>query len=409
MKKVLVFILLILVVFLLKSCINTDKPQNSSQILNTKQTILIPENHPPLNKNVSINNIDYSQSQAPIGKFGGVFVSSTIGEGPKTFNPWNSKDATSSMVSDIMFDGLVTTEPYTGKVIPKLAKSFELQNDKKTYIIHLRKGLKWSDGKEITADDVVFTWEKIIFGGFGNTSTRDSLYINGKLPSVTKIDKYNIKFVTPEPFAPFLRNLSVSIAPKHIFEPVLKQGTRYFDQFYSTTTNPKNFVTSGAYRLKEYVPAQRVIFEKNPNYYFINKKNQKLPYLNTYIVLIVGDINNQILKFEAKEIDILDLQGSNVANFKEKEKYSDYKIYNLGPTTSTLFLVFNLNDRKDKNGKYYVNPIKQNWFNDLNFRTAIDYALDRENIIFNIASGVGSPLYTSESLSSIFLNKKIEN
>ena len=64
------------------------------------------------------------QSQAPVGKFGGTFVSSTIGEGPKTFNPFNSKDNISSQMSEIMYDGLVTTDPVTGDTIPKLAKSF---------------------------------------------------------------------------------------------------------------------------------------------------------------------------------------------------------------------------------------------------------------------------------------------
>ena len=82
-------------------------------------------------------------------------------------------------------------------------------------------------------------------------------------------------------------------------------------------------------------------------------------------------------------------------------------MYNLGPTTSSNFLFFNLNTRKDKNGKYYVEPIKQAWFNDTNFRKAVDYAIDRESIVANILSSVGSPLFSAESLTSIFLNEKL--
>src|SRR5699024_7346651 len=59
------------------------------------------------------------------------------------------------------------------------------------------------------------------------------------------------------------------------------------------------------------------------------------------------------------------------------------------------------------NGKYYVNPIKSSWFNDKNFRTAIDYAIDRENLVLNVLSGIGEPLYTAEGIPSIFLNREI--
>ena len=70
---------------------------------------------------------------------------------------------------------------------------------------------------------------------------------------------------------PFIRMLSSPIAPKHIFEPAVKRGKAYFDGFLSTNTDPKEFVTSGAFKLKEYVPAQRVVFERNPDYYIIIK------------------------------------------------------------------------------------------------------------------------------------------
>ena len=136
--------------------------------------------------------------------------------------------------------------------------------------------------------------------------------------------------------------------------------------------------------------------------------NKKLPYLDKLVYLIVGDTNNEILKFEAKEIDKLDLKGDNVARYKSKEANSDYTIYNLGPSTSTLFVIINLNNRNDKNGKPYVNPIKQKWFRNKNFRSAIDYSIDRKNIVQNIAFGVGEPLFTSESLNSIYLNKDIK-
>ena len=361
----------------------------------------------PEPENITLNGTDYLQSKAPVGKFGGSMVLSTVGD-PKTFNPFNCKDNTSSTMAGVMYDGLLTTNPITGEVVPKLAKGYTISPDGKVYTIYLRKGIKWSDGKPITSDDVVFTWQNIIFGGMGDTSTRDSLVINGKLPTVRKYGDYTVVFVTPEPYAPFLRMLSTPIAPKHIFQPAVKKGATYFDSFLSTTTKPDKFVVSGAFKLKEYVPAQRIVYERNPNYYEINTKDQKLPYLNKLIYLIVGDQNNEVLKFEAKELDIISLQGSRVARYKSLEPHSDFKLYNLGPDTGTMYLSLNLNTRKNDKGEYYVEPVKQKWFNDLNFRTAADYALDRKNMVLNIANGIGAPLYTAESLNSIYLNKKLK-
>lgn len=399
-------ITLFLIALTCKACLVKDVPPKKKTF--TQEQSQLTTIQYPSPKNVTIKGTDYLESQAPIGTFGGELVSSTIGEGPKTFNPFNCKDNISALMSGIMYDGLLSSDPMTGQPTPKLAKSFSISSDGTTYTIKLRHGIKWSDGKPITADDVIFTWNDIIFAGLGDTSTRDSIVIDNKLPTVRKIDNYTVEFITPKPFAPFVRMLSTPIAPKHIFMPAVKKGNTYFDSFLSTNTKPKDFVVSGAFKLKEYVPAQRVVFERNPNYYEINTKQQKLPYLDKLVYLIVGDLNNEVLKFEAKELDVISLQGSKVARYKSLEPHSDFKLYNLGPDTGTMYLSMNLNNRKDNKGKYYVNTDKQTWFQDLNFRTAVDYAIDRKNMVLNIANGIGAPLFTPESLNSIYLNKNLK-
>ena len=412
MKRIFYVILAILLIaILLKGCVHKDNGLSGYMIDVTsvrKNPYAVKLNQPYSNPYTkTIDGVDYMVSTLPCGKFGGKFVTSTIGEGPKTFNPFTSTDATSSSMADMMYDGLFTSNPMTGKVVPKLAKSVEMKGNR--YIIHLRKGIKWSDGVPITADDVIFTWKYIIFAGLGNTSTRDSMIIDGEIPTIKKIDDYTVEFSIKKQFAPFLRMLSVSIAPKHYFTKQ-KNWQKNFDRFLSTNINPDTIVTSGAYRLKEYVPAQRVVFERNPNYYEINKNGQKLPYLDKIVYLIVGDLNNQILKFEAKELDEISLRGGDVARYKAKEYDSDYTIYNLGPDTGTMFVAINLNRRfSQQNGvkKYFVNPKKQVWFNDVNFRKAIDYAIDRKSMVQNIANGMASPLFTAESKNSIFYNKSL--
>ena len=406
-KTVYTFLILGFLIFGATSCLHRDLPEtetNKNISNNTEQTELIKKESYQL---VELDGREYWQSRGDIGKYGGTLSNSTIGEGPKTFNIWNAKDNTSSSLAGIMFEGMFTSDAYTGEVIPRLAKKVEIDDSGKIYTIFLRKGLQWSDGKEITADDVEFTYNTIIKGGFGDTSTRDVMTVDGIMPSCEKIDKYTIKFTTPKPFAPFLRMLGFAIAPKHIVKPITDKGKDEFNKFWGVTAKPKEFVTSGAFKLKEYVPAQRVIFERNDKYSMIDKKNNKLPYLNQYVVYIVGDLNNQVLKFEAGELDILPVRGNQAARFKSLEKFSDYKVYNLGASDGTTFLSFNLNRRKNDKGKYYVDPTKQKWFNDDNFRQAVDYAIDRDFIVANILNGVGMPLFTAEGLSSIFLNEKL--
>ncbi len=404
MKKVLYLFLIFFIIFCLaKVLIKKDIPESYSSVVlkNKAEDIMYPQK----NKNITIDGVDYLQSQAPVGKFGGELIISTIGEGPKTFNPCNTKDATSASMAGILYDGLLTTDAVTGEVVPQMAESFEIKGN--DYIIKLRKGLKWTDGKPITADDVIYTYKEIVFTGLGNTAARDAMTVRGKLPELVKIDDYTVKFTTPEPFAPFLRQLTYSIVPKHYFKPYSDKGDSVFSAFLNPNTPPNQIVSSGAFKLKEYVAAQRVVFERNPNYYKINLNNEKLPYLDRVVYLIVGDTNNEILKFEAKEIDVLSLRGSNVARYKIKEQNSDYKIYNLGADTGTLFLVINLNNRKNPEGKWNVTPVKQKWFRNKDFRTAIDWAIDRKGMVQNIAQGVATPLFTAESLNSIYLNKSI--
>lgn len=401
-----VVLVIILALLFAKACIRRDIPDVETSNTNEQQEQLSLNIYPVVRKNVTINGIDYLQTNAPIGKFGGTLINSTIGEGPKTFNPFNSKDATSSTFAELMYDGLVTIDPVSGQYIPKLAKSFEVKGN--DYIVHLRHGLKWSDGKPITADDVYFTWKNIILDGYGNTSTRDSISVDGKLPTVTKIDDYTVKFTTPKPFAPFLSSLSTSIAPKHIFEPAVKKGKDFFDTFLSTNVNLKDLVTSGPFRLVEYVPAQRAVYKRNPDYYVINSNGEKLPYLDKITYLIVGDANNEVLKFEGGELDVIGVKGSDVPRFKERQSRGKFSLVNLGPDTGTMYLSMNLNDRSDKDGKPYVSPIKQKWFSNKNFREAVDLAIDRENMVYNVANGFAKPLFTPESLNSIFLNKELK-
>lgn len=353
------------------------------------------------------------QARGGMGSRGGILTVSQFGSGPKTFNPWAAADVDSDGIGMLMFEHLVDTDAWTGKPYPRLAKSIEMSTDKKDYIITLRKGLKWSDGKPITADDVVFTMNTLIGKGFGNSSRRDVLSVYGKFPTTTKIDDLTVKIHTDVPFVPFLSSLSgVAIGPKHIVEPITKQSQKHFQSFWDVNCDPKSLVTSGRFKLLRYVPGQRAEFVRNERYGMVDKQGTRLPYLDKFNYAIVPDQNTQILKFYAGEVDLLDIRavkGPDAALMKQREKTGNFTMHGLGPDDGTMFIIFNMNRRKDpESGKFYVDPIKQKWFNNIYFRQAVTHALDRQRIVNNVLRGVGQPLYTAESAASPFINPNLK-
>lgn len=370
-------------------------------------------------KTVEIKNDDGSvleamQARGDLGKFGGTLRVSTFGTGMKTFNPWAAGDVESKGLAMLQFERLLDLDPWTGKIYTRLAKSLTISPDNRQYTFVLRKGLKWSDGRPLNADDVVFTFNTLVRNGYGedSVSERDTLMVDGEFPKVEKLDDLTVRFTTKVPFAPFLTNLRGElIAPKHIVEPITRKPIDQFSSFWDVNMNPADIVASGPFILDRNVAGQRVELRRNPNYFMIDKQGRRLPYLDRFMVAIVPDQNTQILKFYGDEIDMLDVRyvrGNDVARMKQRERAGDFTMHNLGPDDGTVFLMFNLNRRKDpKTGRFYVDPIKQAWFNSQNFRQAVSHAIDRQRIIDNALKGVGIPLYTSESPASIYFDKDL--
>jgi peptide/nickel transport system substrate-binding protein len=355
------------------------------------------------------------EARGDLGAPGGTLTVSTIGSGPKTFNYWVAGDVDSSGIGFLLWERLLDIDAWTGKPYPRLAKSVEISPNKVDYIIKLRKGLKWSDGKPTTADDVIYTIEVIVgqqLGQHGST-LHDVLSVYGKFPTVEKLDDLTVKFHTAVPFAPFLQELaSVPIAPKHAVEPIVTKSKDAFSSLWSVNCDPATMVTSGRFKIERYLPGQRVEFVRNPNYSFVDKQGRRLPYLDKFVFAIVPDLNALILKFYAKELDLLDIRsirGQDAALMKQREQSDNFKIYNLGPDDGTMFLMVNMCRRKNpKTGQFYVDPVKQSWFNNLYFRQALSHAIDRTRMVANILRGVGTELYTPESTASVYFNKKLK-
>lgn len=361
-------------------------------------------------KIIDKDGISMREGRFSDGQAGGTLIRATFPD-PKTFNYWAASDLGSRDIAALMFSGLLSIDPYNGEVIPDLAESFNVDKDGLTYTAKLRKGLVWSDGKPITSEDVVFTWNTLIKGGYGNSSLRDVTTINGASPKVTAVDALTVKFETPVPFAPFLRLIGIPFAPKHIIKPIIDapDGRKNFDQFWSVNSDPKSFVVSGPYKIKQFVPSQRVTLEANPKYSMVNKKGEKLPYLSAITYLLVPDSTTSLLKFRARETDVQQVRPRDVLTLMPVREKEDFQLYNLGPSIGTYFITFNQNRRSNpKTKKPYVSAQKSAWFNDVNFRQAINHVLNREQMVANYFKGLGFPQFSSEPQSSPYFNPEIK-
>jgi len=153
-----------------------------------------------------------------VGQAGGKVVLS-VTSGPKTLNNLITQETSSSDITRLMNRGLVEVNPVTFEIEPALATRWEFSDDHRVVTFYLRQGVKFSDGKPFSADDVVFTFNDLIFNPDVNTDVRETLLVKGQPIQVEKVDEFTVKVTTVEPFRPLLRALGgyeTSIYPKHL-------------------------------------------------------------------------------------------------------------------------------------------------------------------------------------------------
>jgi len=320
---------------------------------------------------------------------------------PKSFNPVMAKETTTTMVTAMIFEGLTMLDPDTLQVKPLLAERWMVSDDGRTWRFYLRRDVKWNDGRPFTADDVVFTFRKLIYNDDIPSSARDIFTIDGKKFRVEKINDYTVQFVLPVKFAPFLRALSQEILPKHCLEDVVRAGK--FNFAWGIDSLSKDIVGTGPFRLKRYQPGERIVFERNPYYWKRSDQGDALPYLDGLIFLIVQNQDAVVLKFLEGEVDYCPVRGVDFSVLKPLEQEKDFIVYEAGPDFGSNFLVFNQNRGVNaETGKPFVEPEKLAWFTDLEFRRAVAHAIDKNKMISIIKNGLGYPQYAAMSPSAGF-------
>ena len=368
----------------------------SVSILSCSQPPKIERGTYPLPKDVEVVS-------CKVGKYGGMFVLA-VSQEPKTFNPLIASDAYSADAISMLLSPLVSYDPFTQENIPALAKSWKISEDGKTYTFFLREGVKFSDGADFTADDVVFTFDTIFApqtDATGNVVLDKSsnkpllkypsryagqFTIGGEYIKYRKINKYTVEFTTNKVYAPFLNDIgSVEILPKHKLKKSVDDGS--FQQAWSTKTaitNPDEIATTGAFSIYAYKPGEVLILKPNPHYWKADKDGQRLPYINFLIYKFVADENTSTILFATGQCDASSVSANDYAWVKDYANTYDFKIYERGPSSSISFIWFNQNPNKDTSGKSYLDERKFKWFSNINFRRAIMQAIDRDGLIKSV-------------------------
>jgi peptide/nickel transport system substrate-binding protein len=344
-------------------------------------------------------------STGEAGQYGGRLVVSQRAEA-KTLNAVTGIDQRPSReVIFRMHADLIHINRVTQRTEPALAKSWTVSKDGRQYTIHLRRGIRFSDGQPFNADDVVFSFQ-VYLDEKVHSPQRDLLIARGQSITVQKLDPYTVLFKLAQPDAAAERLFdSVDILPKHLLEKSYQDGT--LAQAWSLTTPPDQIAGLGPFRFKKYVPGQQITLERNPYYWKVDAKGNRLPYLEEITFLVVASEDAEAIRFQTGDTDVISrLSSENYALLAKDQESRGYRLQDLGPGLEYNFILFNLND--DTASRLPDIARKQTWFREVKFRQAVSAAIDRTGIVRLVYQGRGEPLWAQVTAGNkLWLNSSI--
>ena len=282
------------------------------------------------------------------------------GSEPSSLDPHKvESDVENNIISDL-FEGLVSVSP-TGEIEPRLAEKWE-NKDNTVWTFHLRPGVTWSDGTAITAQDIVWSWQRLVspLTASPYASYPGNMHIvNGaeiaqgqKAPEtlgVKAVDDATLEVTLTQPNAAFLAMLAhPSLVP---LDKVLI--SRYGDKW----TKPEHIVTSGPYKLSQWVVNERIVAERNPRYW-----DNAHTVINKVTYLPISSETADVNRYKAGEIDIVYTVPIN--QFAQLKKTMGDQL-DVSPQLATYYYEFNT-----------TRPP----FNDPRVRRALNMALDKDII-----------------------------
>lgn len=282
-------------------------------------------------------------------------VTIPIGADP-TLNPWSPNAFVESLfINRVLFDGL--TKP--GKDLapaPDLAESWTTASDGLSWTFKLRSGVKWSDGKPFSADDVAFTFNDVVLKKeLGAQSAANYSAVK----SVTVVDPSTVRFELSRKFAALSSFLAYNagIIPKHVLSA---------DPLKTTSFNKGVPVSTGPFKVDKYTSGQSVTLVRNESYF------GPKPYLDKVVFTVVADPNTQIAQALSGDLQIMILDNKAAV---ERVKSAPGLVVVSRPLVQYYWLSLNQTDAR---------------FTDVRVRQAFVHAIDRQAIIKSVELGYGS-------------------
>ena len=250
----------------------------------------------------------------PKAKQGGA-ITITYKDDVATLDPAIGYDWQNWSMIKSLFDGLMDYEPGTTKLRPELAESYEISPDGKTFTFKLRKGVKFHNGREMTADDVKYSLDRVTNPKTQSPGAGFFASINGyedvaggkseSLSGVTVIDPSTVKIELSRPDATFLHVMAINFSHVVPKEEVEKYGADF----------GKHPVGTGAYKMAEWTLGQRLVFERNADYW-----NKGLPYIDKITFEIGQEPIVALLRLQNGEVDV---PGDGIPPAKFQEVMAD--------------------------------------------------------------------------------------
>ena len=270
-----------------------------------------------------------------------------------------------------IFDRLVDVEvdaDGNSKIVPSLAESWDISDDGLEYTFHLRQGVKFHSGNDFTAEDVAYTFHRMLtVEGGVNTEFIDQIkgadeLLAGEtdtLEGVEVVDDYTIKVTLKEPFAGFLASISSPGVSIYDSEATEAAG----DQF---GMDPAVTVGTGPFEFASWSFNNQLVLTRNEDYW---KGASGLPGV---VIKIIPDTETQSMMFESGELDILDLDYAADSVDRFTETYPDQIVQ--GPRVGIVYFTMNFNKEP---------------FQDVRVRKAVQMSIDRQAILDALYGGRG--------------------
>ena len=275
---------------------------------------------------------------------------------PATLNFVTGTDQASVLVERLLADSLVDHDAAM-RVVPRLARSWEISPDGRVLTFHLRPGVRFHDGHPLTSDDVAFTYERIV-----DPASKAVGRIDPFLPieKVETPDPLTVRVTYREPYAPALRSWEVPILPAH----------RYRGVDFSTAPENRAPIGSGPFRFVAWEAGRRIVIEANPDYW------GGRPALDGFVFQIIPSPETVVQALLAGEVDYARTGPAQWRSLNEDAAFQR----RFHPVQYVPLFFYYIAWRGDGSNPFFADP---------EVRRAMTLALDREGYVRSVLHGLG--------------------